>query len=56
MMTMMKVSYENKDMRRLGKLNFPLMDKYDEGLDAVFFYSGSPTNYEQAWMATPCPT
>jgi len=56
LMTMMKVSYENKDMRRLGKLNFPLMDKYDEGLDAVFFYSGSPTNYEQAWMATPCPT
>ena len=56
LMTMMKVSYENKDMRRIGNLNFPLMDKYDEGLDAVFFYSGSPTNYEQAWMATPCPT
>jgi hypothetical protein len=56
LMTMMKVSYENKEMRRIGNLNFPLMDKYDEGLDAVFFYSGSPTNYEQAWMATPCPT
>ena len=56
LMTMMKVSYENKDMRRIGKLNFPLQDKYDEGLDAVFFYSGTPTNYEQAWMATPCPT
>jgi len=56
LMTMMKVSYENKEVRRLGNLNFPLMDKYDEGLDAVFFYSGSPTNYEQAWMATPCPT
>jgi hypothetical protein len=55
-MTMMKVSYENKDMRRIGKLNFPIWDKYDEGLDAVFFYSTNPTNYEHAWMATPCPT
>ena len=56
LMTMMKVSYENKEVRRLGKLNFPIMDKYDEGLDAVFFYSSSPTNYEHVWMATPCPT
>jgi len=56
LMTMMKVSYENKEVRRLGVLNFPIMDKYDEGLDAAFFYSNSPTNYEQAWMATPCPT
>jgi hypothetical protein len=56
LMTMMKVSYENKECRKLGSLNFPLLDKYDEGLDAVFFYSGSPTNYEHAWMATPCPT
>jgi hypothetical protein len=56
LMTMMKVSYENKDVRRLGKLNFPIQDKYDEGLDAAFFYSTNPTNYEHAWMATPCPT
>jgi hypothetical protein len=56
LMTMMKVSYENKEMRRIGKLNFPIQDKYDEGLDAVFFYSSNPTNYEHAWMATPCPT
>lgn len=55
LMTMMKVSYENKEVRRYGSLNFPIMDKYDEGLDAVFFYSGSPTNYDHAWMATPCP-
>lgn len=55
LMTMMKVSYENKEVRRLGTLNFPVMDKYDEGLDAVFFYNGTPTNYEHAWMATPCP-
>jgi hypothetical protein len=56
LMTMMKVSYENKECRRIGKLNFPLLDKYDEGLDAVFFYNGNPTNYEHAWMATPCST
>jgi hypothetical protein len=56
LMTMMKVSYENKDCRRLGVLNFPIQDKYDEGLDAAFFYSTNPTNYEHAWMATPCPT
>jgi hypothetical protein len=56
LMTMMKVSYENKEVRRIGKLNFPLLDKYDEGLDAVFFYNSSPTNYEHVWMATPCPT
>lgn len=56
LMTMMKVSYETKECRRLGMLNFPIMDGYDEGLDATFFYSSQPTNYEQAWMATPCPT
>jgi hypothetical protein len=56
LMTMMKVSYENKDCRRLGTLNFPIQDKYDEGLDAAFFYNTNPTNYEHAWMATPCPT
>jgi hypothetical protein len=56
LMTMMKVSYENKECRRIGKLNFPLLDKYDEGLDAVFFYNSNPTNYEHAWMATPCST
>ena len=55
-MTMMKVSYETKECRRLGVLNFPIMDNYDEGLDAAFFYGSQPTNYEQAWMATPCPT
>jgi hypothetical protein len=56
LMTMMKVSYEAKECRRLGMLNFPIMDSYDEGLDAAFFYGSQPTNYEQAWMATPCPT
>ena len=56
LMTMMKVSYETKECRRLGMFNFPIMDSYDEGLDAAFFYGSQPTNYEHAWMATPCPT
>jgi hypothetical protein len=55
LMTMMKVSYENKECRKLGALNFPILDKYDEGLDAVFFHHSMPTNYEHVWMATPCP-
>ena len=56
LMTMMKVSYEAKEVKRLGVLNFPIQDKYDEGLDAAFFYNSHPNDYEQAWMATPCPT
>ena len=56
LMTMMKVSYEAKECRRLGVLNFPIQDKYDEGLDAAFFYNSNPSNYDHAWMATPCPT
>jgi hypothetical protein len=55
LLTMMKVSYESKEVRKIGALNFPLMDKYDEGLDAVFFFNSSPTNYDHVWMATPCP-
>ena len=56
LMTMMKVSYEAKEKRKLGVLNFPIQDKYDEGLDAAFFHDSFPNHYEQAWMATPCPT
>jgi len=55
LMTMMKVSYENKSENKMGPMNFPVMDKYDEGLDAVFFYNSQPSQYDHAWMATPCP-
>jgi len=55
LMTMMKISYENRGENKLGPMNFPIMDKYDEGLDAVFFYSSQPSQYDHAWMATPCP-
>ena len=56
LMTMMKVSYENKSESKIGSMNFPVMDKYDEGLDAVFFYTSQPSQHDHAWMATPCST
>ena len=56
LMTMMKVSYENKPQRKIGELNFPIWDGYDAGLDAVFFYTSGITHYEHTWMATPCAT
>jgi hypothetical protein len=55
LMTMMKVSYENRNESKLGPMNFPIMDKYDEGLDAVFFYNSQPSQHDHTWMATPCP-
>ena len=50
-MTMIKVAYEGKS-NRAGVI--PIMDSYDENLDAVFFYRSNPTYYERAWMVTPC--
>ena len=50
-MTMVKVAYEDKS-NRTGVI--PLMDGYDENLDAVFFYRSTPTYYDRAWMVTPC--
>jgi hypothetical protein len=55
LMTMMKVSYENKSESKLGPMNFPVMDRYDEGLDAVFYYNSQPSRFDHAWMITPCP-
>jgi hypothetical protein len=53
-MTMTKVAYEDKQCRKAGVI--PVDDKYDEGLDAVFFYHTQPTHYDHAWMVTSCPT
>lgn len=53
-MTMTKVAYEDKQCRKAGVI--PVDDKYDEGLDAVFFYHTTPTHYDHAWMVTSCPT
>ena len=52
-MTMTKLAYEGKGARMQNGY-IPVMDVYDEGLDAVFFYTGQPTHYDYAWMATPC--
>ena len=54
LMTMVKVAYEDKQCRKAGVM--PVEDKYDEGLDAVFFYDTTPTHYDHAWMITSCPT
>ena len=40
LMTMVKVAYEDKQCRKAGVM--PVEDKYDEGLDAVFFYDTTP--------------
>jgi hypothetical protein len=53
-MTMVKVAYEDKAGRKAGVI--PVIDTYDEGLDAVFFYHTTPTHYDHAWMVTSCPT
>ena len=54
-MTMTKLAYEGKN-HRMQNGYIPTSDMYDENLDAVFFYNTNPTNYDHAWMATPCPT
>ena len=53
-MTMIKVAYEDKQVRKAGVI--PVTDTYDEGLDTVFFYHTQPTHYDHAWMVTSCPT
>jgi hypothetical protein len=52
-MTMTKLSYEGK-AQRMQNGYIPVMDAYDEGLDAVFFYQNQATHYDYIWMATPC--
>jgi hypothetical protein len=51
-MTMTKLTYEDKYRMQNGYI--PVADKYDENLDAVFFYQGQATHYDYIWMATPC--
>jgi D-alanine-D-alanine ligase-like ATP-grasp enzyme len=51
-MTMTKLAYENKHVLQNGYL--PVTDKYDENLDAAFFYKERATHYDYIWMATPC--
>jgi hypothetical protein len=54
-MTMTKLAYQGNDRPyRLQNGYIPVVDKYDENLDAVFFYQGQATHYDYIWMATPC--
>jgi len=52
-MTMTKLAHEGKG-HRLQNGYIPVMDSYDESLDAVFFYQHQATHYDYVWMATPC--
>ena len=52
-MTMTKLAYEGRDVRLQNKY-IPIVDMYDENLDAVFFYERQATHYDYVWMATPC--
>ena len=52
-MTMTKLAYEGRDVRLQNKY-IPIVDMYDENLDAVFFYERQATHYDYIWMATPC--
>ena len=51
-MTMTKLAYENGNHSKQDVI--PIMDEYDENLDAVFFYNSRPTQFDHAWMVTPC--
>jgi hypothetical protein len=51
-MTMTKLAYEGK--QSMQNKYIPIVDMYDENLDAVFFYQGQATHYDYIWMATPC--
>jgi hypothetical protein len=50
-MTMVKLAYEGKE----GIKGMPVMDHYDENLQAVFYHHGYPSNYDCMGMVTPCP-
>lgn len=51
-MTMTKLAYEGKKNLQSGYI--PVTDKYDESLDAAFFYTTQATHYDCIWMVTPC--
>jgi hypothetical protein len=51
-MTMTKLAYEGK--RDLQGGYIPITDKYDEYLDAAFYYTSRATHYDCIWMVTPC--
>jgi hypothetical protein len=50
-MTMTKAVYENKQPLYHG---LPIVDEYNDSLDAVFFYDTRPTHYDHTYVVTPC--
>lgn len=53
-MTMIKLAYENAGESIVGGC-VPLIDRYNESLDTVFFYDRSVDKYNHTFMVTPCP-
>jgi hypothetical protein len=53
-MTMIKLAYENAGEPIVGGC-LPLVDKYNESLDTVFFYDRGVDKYNHTFMVTPCP-
>ena len=51
-MTMTKAVYENSGHSLHGGL--PIVDEYNDSLDAVFFYDTRPTHYDHTYVVTPC--
>jgi len=50
-MTMTKAVYESKQSVHYG---LPIVDEYNDSLDAVFFYDTRPTHYDHIYAVTPC--
>jgi len=50
-MTMTKAVYESKQPVHYG---LPIIDGYDDSLNAVFFYDTRPTHYDHIYVVTPC--
>ena len=50
-MTMTKAVYENKHTMHFG---LPIVDEYNDALDAAFFYDTRPTHYDHTYVVTPC--
>ena len=50
-MTMTKAIYENNHSMHGG---LPIVDEYNDALNAVFFYDTRPTHYDHIYAVTPC--
>jgi hypothetical protein len=51
-MTMTKAVYENRGHGM--HCGLPIVDEYNDSLDAVFFYDTRPTHYDHTYVVTPC--